>query len=281
MVDVAWLRTHLGTPNLAVFDCRFTLGDPDAGRSQYLAGHLPGALFLELERDLSAPAGRGRGRHPLPEPARLAARLGQLGVGPDTTVVVYDDGAGGMAPRAWWLLGYLGLERVAVLDGGLRTWTAAGGTLAAGSSDEAAALARPPRPLPVQLRADWVCDLDEMTRLVADPKTQTVTVDARAPERYRGDYEPLDPVGGHIPGAINLPWTETVSADGRRRSPAELAAHFAALRDRDVVVYCGSGVTACSNLLAMQVAGIQGARLYPGSWSEWCADPSRPTAKGG
>lgn len=279
LVTVPWLQAHLEDPELVLFDCRFTLADPEAGRRQYLEGHLPGALFLDLERDLSGPAGAQGGRHPLPDPAVLAAKLGRWGVDQDATVVVYDHGTDGMAPRAWWLLGYLGLARVAVLDGGLPAWLAAGGRLSAGTADEERP--RPKRTFTPKLRHDWIRTAAEVRRLVADQPGGVVLVDSRAPERYRGDVEPLDPVAGHIPGAVNAYWAQVLTSDGRWKSPEELARHFQGLADaQEVVVYCGSGVSACVNLLAMHLAGLKQARLYPGSWSDWCTRPGFPLATG-
>ncbi|BAS26487.1 sulfurtransferase [Limnochorda pilosa] len=281
LVDAARLRAHLLDDDLVLFDCRFTLGEPDAGRKQYLAGHVPSALFLDLERDLAAPVGRHGGRHPLPNPQTLAEKLGRCGVDERSTVVVYDDGSGSMAPHAWWLLGYLGLERVAVLDGGFPAWIDAGGALSGGTTDEEAAASRPPRRFTPHPRREWIRTIEDVRRVVEQRPTGVMLVDSRAPERYRGEEEPLDPSAGHIPGAVNLYWAESVGPDGRWKRPEDLAHRFRSLKGaREVVVYCGSGVTACANLLAMRLAGLRNTRLYPGSWSDWCSYPELPVATG-
>lgn len=279
LVSGPWLQAHLDDPDLVLFDCRFTLSDPEAGRRQYLEGHLPGALFLDLERDLSGPVSPQGGRHPLPDPEVLAEKLSRWGVDQHSTVIVYDQGTDGMAPRAWWVLGYLGLERVAVLDGGLPEWLAAGGRLSSGTADEERS--RPARTFTPQIRHDWILTADDVRRLVDERPDGVVLVDSRTPERYRGDEEPLDPVAGHIPGAVNFYWAQVLTPDGRWKSAEELARHFQSLAGaRDVVVYCGSGVSACVNLLAMRLAGLKQARLYPGSWSDWCTRPGFPVATG-
>lgn len=279
LVDAHWLQAHLTDQDLVLFDCRFTLSDPGAGRSGYLEGHIPGALFLDLEQDLSAPVAEHGGRHPLPDPDALAAKLGRCGVDRNSTVIVYDLGTDGMAPHAWWLLSYLGLPRVAVLDGGLPAWQAMGGSMATGTSDEEKP--RRPKLFHPSPRTDWTRTVDQVRQLVENRPPGVVLVDSRAPERYRGEVEPLDPVAGHIPGAVNFFWAEVLEPDGRWKNPQELAARFQSLQGaREVVVYCGSGVSACANLLAMKLAGIENARLYPGSWSDWCSYPELPVATG-
>lgn len=276
LVDAKTLAARLDDPDLVVFDCRFELADPAAGAAQYAAGHLPGAAHLDLERDLSGAPGRGRGRHPLPQPQALAERLGHAGVGPEHQVVCYDGGELAFAARAWWLLRWLGYARVAVLDGGFRLWCAEGRPV----NTEA-----PPRRAPVAVSAH-VQDgaMADATAVAAGLGGALCLLDARSPERYRGEREPLDPVAGHIPGARHRPAVDNLDAGGRLKAAAVLAAE---LRDvtgdcpaSRVVCYCGSGVSACVNLLALEVAGLPGARLYPGSWSEWCADSARPLARG-
>ncbi|MDS4027506.1 MAG: sulfurtransferase [Candidatus Contendobacter sp.] len=275
LIDVATLRAHLNAPHWVVVDCRFNLMDVEAGRRAYQKGHLPGARYAHLDEDLSSPITPVTGRHPLPDPARLARRLGDWGIGPGIQVVVYDD-LGGMlaAARLWWLLRWLGHEAVAVLDGGLSAWQRAGGPL----------VAEPPRVRPVTFHARpndrcWLTT----ARVLALP-AEDVMLDARAAARFRGEMEPVDPVAGHIPGAINLPTEGHLNADGHFLPRAELWARFmAALGERSpatVVHSCGSGVTACHNLLAMEAAGLRGSRLYAGSWSEWIRDPARPVATG-
>jgi thiosulfate/3-mercaptopyruvate sulfurtransferase len=229
-------------------DCRWELGNPERGRELYLEGHIPGASFLDVERDLSAPGGPGEvgGRHPLPAAEDFAGAAGRAGIGPGVFVVAYDQGATGGAARLWWLLRHLGHDDVAVLDGGLGAWL---GPLRAGEED-VTAQEFVPRP-----RGDDTIEAEELEARLAEPGL--VVVDARAPERYRGEVEPVDPVAGRIPGAVNLPYA------GLGAIPEEL------LRAGELVVYCGSGVTACVDLLALARAGRPDARLYPGSWSDW------------
>jgi len=266
------LRGRLAAPELRIVDVRSTLSDPAAGRLAYAAGHLPGAVYLDLETDLSGPIGRHGGRHPLPEPERLAATLGGVGIGSDAWVVVYDAGDGMVAGRLWWLLRWLGHDRVQVLDGGVAAWTAAGAPLV----DE----------VPVPVAALFVADprpgmLVDRTWVLEHLDDPAVTlVDARAPERFRGEVEPLDPRAGHLPGAINLPYAGNLAA-GRFRAPAELAERYRALADGGtVVVYCGSGVSAAHDLMALEAVGIRDARLYPGSWSDWVSYPDAPIELG-
>lgn len=272
LVDVDWLQHHLHDPEIRIVDCRFSLQDPQAGRQAFLAGHIPGAVFLDLERDLCAPPRPDRkgGRHPLPDPQVLAATLGQAGIDNTHHVVAYDaPPEGGMfAPYLWWLLRWLGHERVAVLDGGITAWKAAGLPLSHKPTPPTPAIFTPnPQP-------EWVVDAE----FVAHRPSGTVLVDARAPERYRGEVEPLDPVAGHIPGAINRYWQEALEASGRFKPAGAQAERFTGLSG-EIVVYCGSGVSAAVNLLALHLIG-KPARLYKGSWSDWVSDPSRPVARG-
>ncbi|GMA49629.1 thiosulfate sulfurtransferase [Alicyclobacillus contaminans] len=267
------LYERLQDADVVVFDCRFQLGDAAAGRTQYLAGHIPGAYYLDLEQDLSGPVSVHGGRHPLPDPAELAAKLAAAGVTESSQVVVYDVG-GGMAPRAWWLIRYLGHDRCAVLDGGFSAWQRANLPV------ETDVPAPKPGHLEPRVRHDWIVSTADVEAAMSGRLPLTL-VDARAPERYRGDVEPLDPVAGHIPGAHNRPWTDGVRADGTWKSAAEQAARFAGLVDTGIpVMYCGSGVTACANLFALALAGVSGAKLYPGSWSDWCSYPEHPVATG-
>jgi len=259
LVSVSWLRERLGDPALRVVDCRYRLGEPGAGEELWREGHIPGAAFMDLDRDLAAEPGE-RGRHPLPEPERFEAAARRAGIGPDTLVIAYDEAAEGGAARLWWLLRHFGHERVSVLDGGLRGWRDQGGALEAGAEQPqgAAFTARPRQG-----------DIREAGELAAG--AERVLLDARAPERYRGEVEPIDPVAGRIPGAANLPFAE-IAPGGRFLAPDELRARFeaaGAAPGRELVAYCGSGVTACVLLLAAEVAGLEPARLYPGSWSEW------------
>jgi len=273
IVSPQWLAQRLGDPDVVVADCRFDLADPEAGRRAYAAGHIPGAVYFDLEEDLSAPAQRPGGRHPLPDVDELCRQLGQAGIGPGVTVVCYDDQQGAMAARLWWMLRWLGHDAAAVLDGGFAGWRRAGLPVT-----DAPANPTPRRFVPAP-RPELVASAEDVQRLVQEGRG--VLVDSRAPERYRGELEPIDPVAGHIPGARNLPWMDNVDADGRWRHPGELARRFAGLvGEEPVVVYCGSGVTACANLLAMAYAGVPvQPRLYVGGWSDWCTRPGSPVAK--
>ncbi|MFU8887900.1 MAG: sulfurtransferase [Trueperaceae bacterium] len=266
------LQARIGSPDLRVVDVRSSLADHGAGRRAYLDGHLPGAVFLDLETDLSGPLAAHGGRHPLPDPERAAAVFGAAGIGADTHVVAYDDAGGMIAGRVWWMLRWLGHERVQVLDGGVEAWTAAGGAMVT----EVPAVA--PAVLEPRVRDGMTVDRAWLLRHGGDPGV--VVVDARAPERYRGDVEPLDARGGHIPGAINLPYVDNLDG-GRFRAPEALRARYGALAEAgSVVVYCGSGVSAAHDLMALEACGIAGARLYPGSWSDWVSYADAEVALG-
>ena len=278
LIDAEALMQRLDDPDLRLFDCRFSLADTGAGLTAYRAGHLPGARYAHLDEHLSSPIGLATGRHPLPDPQRLADWLGRCGVGPRSRVVVYDDLSGAFAGRLWWLLRWIGHDIAALLDGGLQAWTAAGGALSTDEPDiaPAALAAKPDDRL-------WIDTADLAAAAAACHDHAPVQIiDARAPERFRGEQEPIDPVAGHIPGAINLPLTGNLEADGRFLPAAALRERFtAALGSRppeQVAHSCGSGVNACHNLLAMELAGLPGSRLYAGSWSEWIRDPTRPVA---
>jgi thiosulfate/3-mercaptopyruvate sulfurtransferase len=253
------LAARLGEADLRIADVRWYLGEPDRGRREYERGHIPGAIFVDLDRDLAAAAGPGR--HPLPTPIVFANRLGELGFGTDDLIVVYDDVMGTVAARLWWMLDNLGHRRVAVLDGGLRAWRDAG---LPESTD--LPLAAPQR---IELAEQWsnVVDRDELI----DRLEEVTLLDARVPERYRGDVEPVDPKAGHIPSAVNAPAKGALQPDGRFLPPRELADRLRALApaDRPVVTSCGSGVTACHTVLALRVAGLPDPMLYPGSFSDW------------
>lgn len=255
-------------PAALFVDCRHDLFAPTAGYDAFLAGHPPRAVHLHMDRDLSGPIVPGvTGRHPLPSPSDFIRLMGALGLRATTQVVAYDDKGGGLAARLWWMLRALGHEAVAVLDGGIQAWTAAGYPMETGP-----AAPRPDTPLAASHLATSsvprTCDRAQIAQLGNKPSA--TLVDSRTAERYRGEHEPIDPVAGHIPGAINLPWPENLR-DGKFKSVAELKTRFAALGDEagEVVFYCGSGVTACHNLLAFEVATGRVGRLYPGSWSEY------------
>jgi thiosulfate/3-mercaptopyruvate sulfurtransferase len=276
LISTEDLAARLGSPDLVVCDVRHDLAQPEAwGDAAYRGGHVPSAVFVHLDRDLSGPKTGTNGRHPLPTPEAAAATFGRLGIAAGKQVVAYDQGPGMYAARLWWMLRWLGFDDVAVLDGGIAKWKAEGRPLA---TDIVA-----PTAAPFTIRK--VTPTVNATGVLASvPRRTLVLIDARAPERFRGETEPLDPVAGHIPGARNRPFTLNLSPEGTFKHPAFLRTEFEALLGDDspdlVVHQCGSGVTACHNLLAMEIAGMTGTRLYPGSWSEWCADPARPVAVG-
>ena len=293
-----------GRAPLVLLDCRFDLAAPAAGRQAYAAAHIPGARYVDLERDLSGPVGAGSGRHPLPSPDVLAERFAALGIGNHTPVVAYDDANGSFAARAWWLLRWLGAGRVAVLDGGFKAWLAGGGEVATGEprgdpdglpsggrhSPPSGNPHGAPRPASVTSRVLFTPHVDasavatsaDVVQAMRDPAR--VLVDARAAERFAGSIEPIDPVAGHIPGAVNFPFANNLGPEGRFLAPAELRRRWqerlAGAAPHDAILMCGSGVTACHNLLAMELAGLPGAKLYAGSWSEWIRNPEHPVARG-
>ncbi len=282
LIDVKSLRALLGSPKIVVLDCRFDLAAPDAGREAYLRSHIPGARYVDLNRDLSAPVSAASGRHPLPDPDTLAAFFRGLGLTPDTQAIVYDASNGSFAARAWWLLRWLKVPKVAVLDGGLSAWLREGGATESGEAPVGAAGESAAGRGTTQVEGFTALGVGELIAALENPRT--LLIDARAPERYTGAVEPIDPVAGHIPGAVNHPFSSNLDSDGRFLPPQELERRW---RDRlgeaspaDVIVMCGSGVTACHNLLALERAGLPGARLYAGSWSEWIRDPRRPVARG-
>jgi thiosulfate/3-mercaptopyruvate sulfurtransferase len=267
------LRRRLGDPGLRVVDVRFDLGDTEAGERAFAEGHIPGAVYAHLDRDLSGPIGTHGGRHPLPEAGALARRLGELGIGNSTEVVAYDADSGMFASRLWWLLRYLGHDHVRVLDGGLAAWRKGGHELT-GEVTRPAPARFVPAPSP-----EMAVDREHVLRNLDNP--DVLLVDARAAERYRGEVEPIDPRAGHIPSAVNLPFGGNLE-QGRFRSPDSLRSRFELLEGPDeVVVYCGSGVSAAHDVLAMEEAGYSGVRLYHGSWSDWCSYPDAPVETGG
>ncbi|MDW8479326.1 MAG: sulfurtransferase [Xanthomonadales bacterium] len=277
LIGAEELAARLEEPGLVVVDCRHVLADPGAGERAWREARIPGARFAHLDRDLSDLSRQGHGRHPLPAAERLAAFLAGLGIGKETEVVTYDADAGAWAGRLWWMLRALGLPAPRMLDGGLAAWLAAGLPLERGPP-------RPPRPVPTW-RASYAAGAAIAAEELAAglERGRLLLIDARAPERFRGEREPVDPVAGHVPGARNRPYAENLEG-GRFKEPARLRAEFLALigeRDPATVVHmCGSGVTACHNLFAMELAGLSGSRLYADSWSGWISDPSRPVARG-
>ena len=274
LVDAATLAAHLQNPDWLIVDCRFDLANPAAGEAAFNAGHVPGAVYAHLDRDLAGPITATTGRHPLPDPHTFAATLGRWGVAANTQVIAYDADNGMYAARLWWMLRWLGHDAVAVLDGGFKAWVDAGQ-----STSTAASKRTPSMVAPRPNRSMWV-DAAEVARAATDGSWRVL--DARAAERYQGLTEPLDKVAGHVPGAVNHPFATDLAGDGRFASPAVLRQRFdasqAGVSDERTIAMCGSGVTACHLLLAMEVAGKRGAKLYSGSWSEWIRDPSRPIA---
>ena len=275
LVDATWLAGHLDDPDLVVADVRWYL-DGRSGRDAYEGGHLPGAVFVDLDTVLAADPSTGAGRHPLPDPGVFAGSLGRLGIGDRTTVVAYDDAGGAVAARLWWMLRAVGQD-AAVLDGGLPAWT---GPLETGPGPERGTVAR----TPVLWPSDRIATGDEVAAVSEGQVDGVRLLDARAPERFAGKVEPIDPRAGHIPGAVNAPVAGNLDpGTGRFRPPEELRARYAGLLGEpptEAIAYCGSGVNACHTLLALEVAGLPRGRLFPGSWSEWSSRADRPVATG-
>lgn len=276
LVDTETLSRHRDDPRWVIVDCRFALTDPEAGRRAYMVSHIPGARYAHLNEDLSSPITPTSGRHPLPYPNALAEKLGRWGIDKTKQVVVYDDSFGAMASRLWWLLRWLGHESVALLDGGYPKWQREGHPVT-----QDIPTVTPAQFHPAINNALWV-DVEHVQTLAREGGG--LIIDARGEERFRGEVEPLDKVAGHVPGAINMPYEDNLDFSGEFMSDEALREHYLATMgdvapDR-VVHMCGSGVTACHNILAMEHAGLSGARLYAGSWSEWIADSRRPVATG-
>jgi thiosulfate/3-mercaptopyruvate sulfurtransferase len=276
LVNTETLSRHLDDPRWVVVDCRFVLTDPDAGQHAYAAGHIPGARYAHLDNDLSSPVTPASGRHPLPYPHVLAEKLGRRGIDKSSQVVVYDDTFGAMAARLWWLLRWLGHEAVALLDGGFPKWQREGRPVTPELPMIQAAQFHP-----TINNAMWV-DAGYVEQMHA--RKDGVLIDERADVRFRGDVEPLDKVAGHIPGAINIPYEDNLDFSGEFMSDEALRELYLAAMNHvapdQVVQMCGSGVTACHNILAMEHAGLTGSKLYAGSWSEWITDASHPVATG-
>lgn len=281
LVSTAVLAEHLADPDWVVLDCRHDLFKPEAGRAEYEKSHIPGARFMHMDHDLAGARTGANGRHPLPDATAFAAKLGAAGIGAGTQVIAYDAQDGTNASRLWWMLRWAGHDAVAVLDGGWPKW----------AREERPSTAEMPHPIattfarntePAEhggaVAVDWAYVLSHLER------QDMLLVDARSAERFRGEAEPIDPVAGRIPGAVCRFFKQNLDAQGCFRSPAELRADFQAILGTHspghAVNSCGSGVSACHNLLAMEIAGLAGSRLYPGSWSEWCADPTRPIERG-
>jgi thiosulfate/3-mercaptopyruvate sulfurtransferase len=276
LIQPAELAPLITDPEVAILDCRHDLARPDWSDRAYAEEHIPNAIQAHLDRDLSAPVGPQTGRHPLPDIAKLSETLGLWGIDEKVQVVAYDQGNGVYAARAWWLLRWLGHTKVALLDGGFAAWQEAGLPI---SRDEGS---RQPRVFVAHPNDDKFVTTAEVQQALANPRT--ALIDARGADRFAGENETIDPVAGHIPGATNRPFAKNVDSRGRFHSPEELRRQWSeALATRPasaVIAMCGSGVSACHNLLALEIAGLPGARLYPGSWSEWIRDPQRPIAKG-
>jgi thiosulfate/3-mercaptopyruvate sulfurtransferase len=275
LVTVAELASQLGNPEWVICDCRHDLGNYEAGRQAYAISHIPGARFIHLDEDLSGPKTGTTGRHPLPHPATFALRLGALGIDNSKTVITYDASGGYYAARMWWMLRWVGHQRACVLDGGWEAWQAAGAPVTA---DKPVFV---PTPFTARTHPELAVDCSFVAAHLDDGSI--MVLDARSPDRFKGENETLDPVAGHIPGALNRFFKSNLGPDGSFKSSEVLKSEFADLigdrTARTIVHQCGSGVTACHNLLAMEHAGLSGSRLYPGSWSEWISDRSRPVAR--
>jgi thiosulfate/3-mercaptopyruvate sulfurtransferase len=276
LISTAALASHLDDPAYVIVDCRSKLDDLEWGAGEYAATHIPGASYADLTHDLSGPKSGNNGRHPLPDPDTLLQTFGRLGVAAGVQVVAYDQENGMFASRLWWLLRWLGHDAAAVLDGGFKKWRAEGRPVESGQTRRA------PRRFTGSPRAGMAVDVETVASHLGPGGPRLV--DARAPERYRGDTEPIDKIGGHIPGATNHFFQWNLDEQGLFRTPEDLRAKIQSsvgeLPADQVVCYCGSGVTACHNLLAFEHAGLTGAKLYPGSWSEWSSDPKRPVEIG-
>jgi thiosulfate/3-mercaptopyruvate sulfurtransferase len=276
LISTDELFPHLDDPHWLIVDCRAILADPEGGRNAYLHSHIPGAVFVDLEHELSGTIIRGStGRHPLPEPEQAGRTFSRLGIEPGIQVVAYDDAGGALAAgRLWWMLRWLGFDSAAVLDGGWQAWKHMGLPKRPGGE------IRPPGSFQVHLRPELVVTVNQVERLRSDPAYRLV--DVRASDRFRGQNEKIDPVAGHIPGAINSPYQENMTLEGAYRPEDELRQKYLILLGdvpaENVIFYCGSGVTAVHSILAMLVAGLGEGRLYPGSWSEWITDRERPIA---
>ncbi|EJL25926.1 sulfurtransferase [Brevibacillus sp. BC25] len=270
LVTPQWLKDHLNDENLVIVDCRFALSASEAGAEEYTKDHIPGALYFHLNRDLSGSKSEHGGRHPLPDMDLLAAHFSNAGIDANTTVIAYDDQEMAMAGRLWWLLRYLGHDQVAVLDGGYAAWKKTGYEITAEVPTVQA------REFVAHVRHDMLVDIEGVKKR----SEHTVLLDSRAPERYRGENEPIDSKAGHIPGAHNFFYKDNLAGDQTMLPADELQKRLAPYADKELIVYCGSGVTACSNLLAFHAAGRKDVKLYLGSWSDWSSYPDNPVATG-
>ncbi|SDX04276.1 thiosulfate/3-mercaptopyruvate sulfurtransferase [Marininema mesophilum] len=266
LVKAMWLNEHLNDPSLVIADCRFDLTNPSAGKNAYEESHIPGAVYFHLDEELSGPVEKHGGRHPLPDLTTFAALLGDKGIDHEKTVIVYDDQGGAMAARLWWMLQYLGHERVAVLDGGFTGWREAGYSV---TSEKTTIL---PTQFDIHIRKP-----KQLVQMEEIQKGENPLIDSREPDRYHGKVEPIDKKAGHIPGALNRFWKENLTEGQHWKSSQTLKREWSFISSQDApIVYCGSGVTACANMLALQRAGIHHARLYLGSWSDWISYEENP-----
>ncbi|MBV6717405.1 sulfurtransferase [Paenibacillus chitinolyticus] len=273
IVSLEWLYEHLQDPDLLIADCRFALGEPWSGRQDYSIDHIPGAFYVDLEEDMSGEKREHGGRHPLPDLGAFSMRASALGVDASKTVVAYDDQGGAMAARLWWMLRFLGHERVYVLDRGYSQWRAAGYPVTAEAPQASPATFSP------KVQRHMLASMDEVKAKLGEKGT--VLIDSREGARYRGEQEAIDPVAGHIPGARNRFWKDALDAEGSWRSAEEQKERFRGLENaEELIVYCGSGVSACPNVLALEEAGIPGVKLYAGSWSDWISYEENPIAVG-
>jgi thiosulfate/3-mercaptopyruvate sulfurtransferase len=275
LVSAEWLAARLEDPAVRPVDVRWYLTEPAKGRAEYAQAHIPGAPFMDMESELASPRGQGPGRHPLPTPEAFAAAAERAGIGDETHVVVYDSSGGAAAARLWWLLRYFGHQRVSLLDGGWPAW------LAAGYSTEMSVPTIPQASFTAVPHPEMVVDADAVDRLRRDPRV--LLLDARANERYEGRVEPIDPQAGHIPGARSAPFAGNLRDDGHMKTADELRDRYLTLgadAAEQIVCYCGSGVTAAHDILALHLVGRTDALLYEGSWSDWSSDPARPVATG-
>ncbi|MFC9778992.1 sulfurtransferase [Paenibacillus chitinolyticus] len=273
IVSLEWLYEHLQDPDLLIADCRFALGEPWSGRQDYSIDHIPGAFYVDLEEDMSGEKREHGGRHPLPDLGAFSMRASAIGVDASKTVVAYDDQGGAMAARLWWMLRFLGHERVYVLDRGYSQWKAAGYPVTAEAPQASPATFSP------KVQRHMLASMDEVKAKLGEKGT--VLIDSREGARYRGEQEAIDPVAGHIPGARNRFWKDALDAEGSWRSAEEQKERFSGLENaEELIVYCGSGVTACPNVLALEEAGIPGVKLYAGSWSDWISYSENPIAVG-
>ncbi|NEU32017.1 sulfurtransferase [bacterium LRH843] len=272
IVTTTWVHDELKQTkkDYAIIDVRFNLADPTAGEKAFAKGHMPGAVYVDLEKDLSSAQTKHGGRHPLPDFKELAEKLGSIGIGNDTNVIVYDDQGGMFASRFWWLLNRLGHSKVAVLDGGFSKWVSDGYEVTDSIEKKT------PKPFALKENGDWaLLEASDVKEKLNDPNT--IIIDSREPNRYLGLEEPIDPIAGHIPGAVNYFWKNVLNEDGLWKDSDEVKRHFADVdRSKEVIVYCGSGVSACPNILALKRAGYSDVRLYAGSWSDWITHKDYP-----